>query len=124
MSATLAWRPPPTDPEPIGTAKHPFLGLMKQAVLIGGSYIDDPLAHGMPIIVRQGDGICLFLQGACEALPREVARHSAQPFDCQHGDQAHHCGHPDYWRVELRREVERFLAELGNRDELLVEVTR
>lgn len=121
MSASLVWRPVPVDPQPLGTAKHPLLGLVLLALETDEASLHTGLA------VAKGDDAVTFLRGARAALPTVVARHRPDAFGCQHAkrdDQPHTCHHPDYWRLQLSRELADLLDAIDQHGEVLIEVRR
>lgn len=105
MSASLTWRPVPIDPEPLGSAKHPLLGLVLQAL------DTDEAGMGDGIVIAVGDDAFTFLRGALSALPERlparVADHSAER-----------------WRVDLHSDLSELLTEISHHGSLLIEVRR
>ena len=105
MSASLVWRPVPVDPEPLGTSKHPLLGLIYEAFKTDEAGLRPGLA------VSKDDDAVTFLRGALAALPTRLPAGATRD-------------HPDWWRVELHEELAGLLADIDRLGEVLIEVRR
>lgn len=108
MSASLVWTPVPTDPGPLGSAKHPLLGL----VLLALDTDEASLYTGLAI--AKGDDAVTFLRGALAALPAQLPPGGIAGNDRDHLR----------WRVELHQELAALLDDIDRLGEVLVQVQR